>query len=201
MALTRAQLLQGNSSQGTILTGSVQGVSQGTGVIIAANGTISFEASTAAGVMRLNNPSAYNGYVWPGSDGAANQQLTTDGAGNLGWSASGTPAAGLGINITGNIVKVAIPQASAPPAAGSGATQAVVGSMYWDDTLSQLFIYYSNGGSPVWVQAAPSSVAGGTVTSVGIIGTSGIGVISGSPVTTSGNITLAIDVATLPVLP
>jgi hypothetical protein len=73
--------------------------------------------------------------------------------------------------------------------------------MYWDDVLSQLFIYYSNGGSPVWVQAAPSAVAGGSVTSVGIIGTSGIGVVSGSPVTSSGNITLAIDVATLPVLP
>ena len=41
----------------------------------------------------------------------------------------------------------------------------------------------------------------GTVTSVGITGTNGIGVVSGSPVTTSGSITLAIDIATLPVLP
>ena len=199
MALTRAQLLSGNSSLVTTLVGQTQGVTQGTGVTIAANGQISFDAATALGVMRLNNPSAYNGYVWPGGDGSAGQQLTTDGAGNLTWSASGTLTAGLGINITGNSVKVAIPQASAPPTPGPGSAQAVVGSMYWDDVLSQLFIYYSNGGSPVWVQAAPSTT--GTVTSIGIIGTSGIGVVSGSPVTSSGNITLAIDVATLPVLP
>jgi hypothetical protein len=84
------------------------------------------------------------------------------------WTSAGAPpTAGLGINITGSLVKVAIPTASAPPAAGPGATQAVVGSMYWDDVLNQLFIYYSNGGSPVWVQAAPSaSGGGGTVTTV-----------------------------------
>jgi hypothetical protein len=46
-----------------------------------------------------------------------------------------------------------------------------------------------------------TSMTQGTVTSVGITGTSGIGVVSGSPVTTSGSITLAIDIATLPVLP
>ena len=46
-----------------------------------------------------------------------------------------------------------------------------------------------------------TSMTQGTVTSVGITGTSGIGVVSGSPVTTSGSITLAIDVASLPLLP
>ena len=52
-------------------------------------------------------------------------------------------------------------------------------------------------------QGRLTSASSGTspVTSVGIIGTSGIGVVSGSPVTTSGSITLAIDIATLPVLP
>jgi hypothetical protein len=46
-----------------------------------------------------------------------------------------------------------------------------------------------------------TSMTQGTVTSVGITGTSGIGVVSGSPVTTSGSITLAIDVVSLPLLP
>jgi len=81
------------------------------------------------------------------------------------WTAVGAPpVAGLGIAITGNIVKVAIPQASTPPTPGAGAAQAVVGSMYWDDVLNQLFIYYSNGGSPIWVQAAPSASGGSTYT-------------------------------------
>jgi hypothetical protein len=91
MALTRAQLLSGNNSFGITLPGQTQGVTQGTGVTIAANGQISFDSATAVGIMRLNNPGAYNAYVWPGIDGAAGDQLTTDGAGNLVWAASGTP--------------------------------------------------------------------------------------------------------------
>jgi hypothetical protein len=91
MALTRAQLLSGNNSFGITLPGQTQGVTQGTGLIIAANGQISFDSATAVGIMRLNNPGAYNAYVWPGVDGAAGNQLTTDGAGNLVWTASGTP--------------------------------------------------------------------------------------------------------------
>ena len=102
------------------------------------------------------------------------------------WTPAGAPpTAGLGIDITGSLVKVAIPTASAPPAAGPGATQAVVGSMYWDDVLNQLFIYYSNGGSPVWVQAAPSaSGGGGTVT--GVTGT--------APIVSSGGTAPAISI-------
>ena len=92
MALTRAQLLSGNNSLGITLSGQTQGVTQGTGVIIAANGQISFDSTSAQGVMRLNNPGAYNAYVWPGTDGTSGTQLTTDGSGNLVWSASGTPA-------------------------------------------------------------------------------------------------------------
>jgi hypothetical protein len=80
-----------NSAQGVVLTGQAVGVTAGTGVTIAANGQISFDSATAVGIMRLNNPGAYNAYVWPGVDGAAGQQLTTDGAGNLVWTASGTP--------------------------------------------------------------------------------------------------------------
>ena len=91
MALTRAQLLMGNAGQGAVLAGAVQGVTQGTGVTIASDGTISFSAATAVGVVRLNNPPAYNGYVWPNTDGAPGEQLTTDGAGNLDWASSGTP--------------------------------------------------------------------------------------------------------------
>lgn len=62
---------------------------------------------------------------------------------------------------------------------------------------------YTYSSITVDAQGRLTSASSGTspVTSVGIIGTSGIGVVSGSPVTTSGSITLAIDIATLPVLP
>jgi hypothetical protein len=35
--------------------------------------------------VKTNNPSAFNGYVWPNVDGGAGDFLTTDGAGNLTW--------------------------------------------------------------------------------------------------------------------
>ena len=40
--------------------------------------------------LGATNQDAYNLYQWPLSSGSANQQLTTDGAGNLAWSIAGT---------------------------------------------------------------------------------------------------------------
>ena len=37
------------------------------------------------------NQAAYNDYQWPAADGATGRQLTTDGAGNLSWSATTAP--------------------------------------------------------------------------------------------------------------
>lgn len=93
MALTRAQLLAGDSSLGVVLPGQVQGVKQGIGVQILPDGTINFDASTATGIMRLNNPSAYNAYVWPTLAGvpAAGTILQSDGAGNLSWASNYVP--------------------------------------------------------------------------------------------------------------
>lgn len=88
MALTRAQLLAGDSSQGVVLSGEVQGVKQGVGVVISVDGTISFDGTTATGVVRTNNPAAYNAYVWPTLTGvpAADSILRSDGSGNLSWT-------------------------------------------------------------------------------------------------------------------
>ena len=93
MALTRAQLLSGNSSQGTILTGQVQGVRQGAGITINADGTIEVNSQTIIGVMKLGQTApvaaaAYNGYTWPANAGTAGQQLETNGAGTLSWADS-----------------------------------------------------------------------------------------------------------------
>ena len=38
------------------------------------------------------NQGAFNDYQWPATAGAANKQLTTDGAGNLTWADASTPS-------------------------------------------------------------------------------------------------------------
>jgi hypothetical protein len=154
LALTRAQLLSGNSNQGVVLPGQVQAVSQGAGVTISADGQISVDAATTTGLVKLNNVNAYNAYAWPNVDGTVGQQLVTDGNGNLSWADSTSPiSGGLGIDITSDIAKGYTLTASVPPVVGPGAAQAIDGSMYWDDNLGALFIYYNDGTSSQWVQA------------------------------------------------
>ena len=92
MALTRAQLLMGNNSDGIVLSGQPQGVRPGgAGITILADGTITVNSQSVVGLMKLGQTpttagNAYNGYTWPISDGAAGTQLQTDGAGNLSWA-------------------------------------------------------------------------------------------------------------------
>lgn len=261
MALTRSQLLAGDGGQGIVLSGQVQGVKQGFGVLILPDGTINFDSTTATGVMRLNTPGAYNAYGWPVLTGApaAGTILKSDGTGGLLWTAdyvpttgptgaanlpagvianrpvvpvagqirynsetgvleyyngsnwisvvgigptpTPSPSIGLGLAVSGTSVKVSIPIQFGPPTPGTGQLQAIDGSMYWDNNLGLLFIRYNDGTSTQWVQVIPSGGGSGTVSSVGVIGTQGIAVVAGSPVTGSGNITLAIDIATLPPIP
>ena len=47
--------------------------------------------NAVATFVRLNNQLAYNGYVWPNTDGTVGQQLETDGAGNLYWDNASDP--------------------------------------------------------------------------------------------------------------
>jgi hypothetical protein len=42
--------------------------------------------------LGTSNQNAFNGYEWPLTDGVANRQLTTDGAGNLTWDVAATPS-------------------------------------------------------------------------------------------------------------
>jgi hypothetical protein len=79
----------GNSAQGVILTDQVQGVREASppdGITINTDGTIHFDAATSTGAMKLNNPTAYNNYVWPTAPGTNGQQLEIDGSGNLFWA-------------------------------------------------------------------------------------------------------------------
>lgn len=85
MAITRAQFIQGDSSQGYVLPGQPQGVKEGPGTYIAPDGTISVDADTAVGLIKVNNPNGFNSYIWPTYSGSPNQFLSTSGAGILSW--------------------------------------------------------------------------------------------------------------------
>lgn len=130
MALTRAQYLQGDSGQGNVLLGQVQGVKQGPGTAIASDGTISVDASTVVGLVKLNNLSAYNSYVWPNTSGSIAQFLMNDGNGNLSWQSPST----------GATVVVSDTAPNSPP----------IGQLWFDCTQRILKVYEDCGPGPMW---------------------------------------------------
>jgi hypothetical protein len=79
----------GDTSQGTVLRGQVQGVKRGVGVTISPNGAISVDPTTITGVVKTNNTSAFNDYIWPNANGTAGQALTTSVDGSLVWESIG----------------------------------------------------------------------------------------------------------------
>lgn len=104
MALTRAQLLAGNDTQGAVLLGQVQGVTAGTGVTISNTGALSINTADPAfnAFIRTNAVGAYNSYVWPGVAGTTGQQLTRGVGNTLVWSdADGIPWTALGQLVVG----------------------------------------------------------------------------------------------------
>lgn len=141
-----------------------------------------------SGFVKLNNPAASNAYIWPNSDGRTNTFLTTDGTGKLSWKfpPNDLPA-GLGLTDADNCLRVKIPVESVPPVEGTAEQEAVVGSLYWDDNLGQLFIYYDDGITKQWVSTSPPQPPppGGTVTSI----TAGTG-LTGGTITVAGTIAL-----------
>ena len=149
MALTRSQLIMGDSGQGAVLPGQVQGVKEGAGVLIANDGTISFDASSAEGVVKTNNPNAYNGYVWPSPSPVDNTFLVASIQNNgidLSWEP--VTAHGLGLFYRSPNLKVSIPALPAPPPTGEGVNEAEQGSLYWNSVSKRLFIRNSNSWQP-----------------------------------------------------
>ena len=158
MALTRAQLLMGNRSQGAVLPGQVQAVKQGAGISIASDGTLSFNAASSVGVIKTNNVNAYINYVWPSST-VSGGQLSLGSNGELSWVVKNE---GFGLDLTGSSVKVSLPFGSFTnpdlpiPSIGEGVDEAIEGSLYWNSESQQLFINVDSS----WVPASfgPSDV-------------------------------------------
>jgi len=104
VALTRAQLLMGDDTQGALLPNQVRAVTAGNGVTISNTGVLSINTTDPAfnAFIRTNAVGAFNGYIWPGTVGTVGQQLTL-GVGNaLVWSDSdGIPWTTLGQLVVG----------------------------------------------------------------------------------------------------
>lgn len=138
----------GDSGQGPVLPGQVQGVKAGAGVNIALDGTITFNSSSATGVVRTNNPAAYNSYVWPAAP-INGGQLFVNSTGILSWGR--VPGFGLMEEGIGAVhLKAALPVSATPPTIGTGLEDAPEGGLYWNSESNNLSI--NVGGS--WLQAS-----------------------------------------------
>jgi len=155
VSLTRAQLIAGDSGQGPVLPGQVQGVKEGNGVSIANDGTISFDSTSAQGVVKTNNPSAFNNYVWPNAKVNDAFLLTSSSGDGLNWVSRG-----FGIGQDGTVaksIKQSIPFGEFPsgvPEIGSDSDQATLGSVYWNTSSKQLFICTSTSDPGEWYPAS-----------------------------------------------
>lgn len=175
MALTRVQLLMGDSGQGNVINGFVQGVKKGAGVSIATDGTISFDSVTATGVIKTNNPSAYNAYVWPSTS-----PTTASGGylkvvnGTLSWVQSGT-------GDLGTVYSVELSGGSTGLTFGGINPVTSTGTIVADGILN-----VTHGGTAATTAAgARQNLGAGTVNSV----TAGAG-LSGGTITNAGTISL-----------
>jgi hypothetical protein len=182
--------------------GLVGAVAQGTGISISTSGVIS--AVTYNG---SNPPPAPTiGTLWYDTTVVPGVLKVWDGSQWVPVGSGATTLAGLGLIGTepNSVLKVKITTASAPPVIGTTtATGAVDGSLYWDDNLGELFIRYNDGTSSQWVQTnygESGGGGGGGVTSISVIGQNGI-ITTGSPVTTTGTISVSFPIQSLPALP
>jgi hypothetical protein len=128
----------GDSGKGAVLPGQPQGVKEGSGVTIGLDGTISFNAASATGVVKTNNPSAFNSYVWPAAP-VTGGQLTIGVNGVLSWVVRNP---GFGLDLEGTAIKVSLPFGTVgnAPDIGTNEDEATTGSLYWNSESEQLFI-------------------------------------------------------------
>lgn len=130
----------GNSGQGPVLPGQVQGVKSGAGVSIANDGSVSFDSTSAQGVVKTNNANAFNSYVWPNT--AESDAFLFNSSNAINWV-----KVGLGLKIEGTspkILKQYVKVSTSAPSPGDAANQATEGSLYWNSNSDSLFIYVNS---------------------------------------------------------
>jgi hypothetical protein len=139
-------------TDGSVTIGLYRG---GTAPTPVQTGTLWYDTT---GVSGTTGVVIWNGSAWVGVGGGAGTVTAVTASLPLASTGGATPNLtlnlGLGTAINGSNIAVSIPVASTPPAVGTGAAQALNGSLYWDDTLGSLFIRYNNGGTPTWVQTS-----------------------------------------------
>lgn len=188
---TDGQLLIGNSTSGTL---SKSTLTQGTGVTITnGNGSITVANSS---------PMTYPGAGIPNSTGSAwGTSYSTSGTGTVvALTASpvfttpnlGTPSAATLTNATGLPLSTGVTGQLPLANGGTGANLTDPNAdriLFWDDSAGA--VTWLEAGSGLSISGTTISATDGTVTSVALSGgTTGL-TVSGSPITTSGTITLA----------
>ena len=113
------------------------------------------------GVSGTTGVVIWDGAAWQGVGGGGGTVTGVTGTAPIASTGGAAPAIsinlGLGTAINGTNIAVSIPALATPPATGTGATQAMTGSMYWDNNLGALFYRYNDGTTTQWVQAAGAS--------------------------------------------
>lgn len=110
----------------------------------------------------------------------------------------GAVSSGSGISISGSGIISALTYVGSAPPTGISA-----GSLYWDNNLGELFIYYYDGSTSQWVQTNYGKVVGTNLNSTayeGLIGSNGIEVFSG-PNLDGSPISVGLFIGSLPTLP
>ena len=125
-----------------------------------ANGQIRLETSSTG--VTVTGALTAGGLTYPTTNGNAGEVLTSDGAGNVSWSAVSGGGGGGGANVT---ISDTIP-AGTPTA----------GDLWWESDKGRLKVYYTDTNSSQWVDVNPplkpslSSDAPVTASSAGTVG-------------------------------
>lgn len=132
MALTRAQYLQGNDSFGVVLPGQVQGVTEGIGIDINGSGVISVDGTDPGldSLVKTNNSSAFNSYIWPNSGATGPSFLYANSANQLAW-VSPTATGFLLTNNSSAFNGYVWPTLASPPTANTILTTDGTGRVSW----------------------------------------------------------------------
>jgi hypothetical protein len=143
-----AGLTQGGNNVLTTAGGAVTG-----DVTLNAQSDLRFADADSSNWVAFQGPAtASTNVTWtlPAADGTTGQVLSTDGSGTLSWSAGG----GGGASVTTSDTAPSTP---------------ADGDLWYDSVGGRLYVYYDDGDTSQWVDAAPQGGAGTAGVSLGLV--------------------------------